>query len=81
MCYIYVYVYISGLWHGVSAGILKSVPKYITAIVIKDFMDDHLPRGDPKDKVQLYYECHYKDSTVRIVICLLQRGGKLNMNS
>lgn len=38
------------LWHGVSAGILKSVPKYITAIVIKDFMEDRLPRGDSKDK-------------------------------
>ena len=40
-----------GLWHGVSAGILKTVPKYVTAIVIKDFMDDHLPYGDSSDKV------------------------------
>lgn len=41
---------ITGLWHGVSAGILKTVPKYVTAVVIKDFMEDYLPRGDPKDK-------------------------------
>lgn len=49
-----VYIYntrgISGLWHGVSAGILKTVPKYVTAIAVKDFMEDHLPHGDSKDK-------------------------------
>jgi Mitochondrial carrier protein len=49
-----VYIYktrgVSGLWHGVSAGILKTVPKYVTAIVVKDFMEDHLPHGDSKDK-------------------------------
>jgi hypothetical protein len=39
------------LWHGVSAGILKTVPKYVTAIVVKDFMEEHLPHGDSKDKV------------------------------
>ena len=43
--------HVLGLWHGVSAGILKTVPKYITAIVVKDFMDEHLPYGDSKDKV------------------------------
>ena len=41
---------VAGLWHGVSAGILKTVPKYVTAIVVKDFMEDHLPHGDSKDK-------------------------------
>lgn len=49
-----VYIYnsrgVAGLWHGVSAGILKTVPKYVTAIVVKDFMEDHLPHGDSKDK-------------------------------
>ena len=40
-----------GLWHGVSAGILKTVPKYVTAIVVKDFMEDNLPHGDSLDKV------------------------------
>ena len=40
-----------GLWHGVSAGILKTVPKYITAVVVKDFMEDRLPKvNDPDDK-------------------------------
>lgn len=35
-----------------SAGILKTVPKYVTAIVVKDFMEDNLPHGDSKDKVR-----------------------------
>mmetsp|Transcript_13970 Transcript_13970/g.33803 ORF Transcript_13970/g.33803 Transcript_13970/m.33803 type:complete len:285 (-) Transcript_13970:790-1644(-) len=38
---------IAGLWHGMSAGILKSVPKYCTAIVVKDYMENALPKADP----------------------------------
>lgn len=38
------------LWHGVSAGIMKSVPKYITAVVVKDYLDDTLPPAPPGDK-------------------------------
>eukprot|EP00515_Schizochytrium_aggregatum_P010612 CAMPEP_0202086340 /NCGR_PEP_ID=MMETSP0964-20121228/33221_1 /ASSEMBLY_ACC=CAM_ASM_000500 /TAXON_ID=4773 /ORGANISM="Schizochytrium aggregatum, Strain ATCC28209" /LENGTH=57 /DNA_ID=CAMNT_0048654229 /DNA_START=1 /DNA_END=171 /DNA_ORIENTATION=- len=26
----------SKLWHGLSAGLAKSVPKYITSVVVKD---------------------------------------------
>jgi hypothetical protein len=37
----------SGLWHGTSAGILKSVPKYCTAIVVKDYMEQVLSPSDP----------------------------------
>ena len=48
--YIYNTRGIQGLWHGVSAGILKTVPKYMTAVVIKDFMEDRLPHGDPHDQ-------------------------------
>ena len=43
-----VYIYntrgISGLWHGVSAGVLKTVPKYVVAVAVKDFLEEHLPR-------------------------------------
>lgn len=40
-----------GLWHGVSAGILKTVPKYITAVVVKDLCEAYLPRpADPHDR-------------------------------
>lgn len=41
---------VSALWHGVSAGILKTVPKYITAVSVKDYMEEVLPLVDPHDK-------------------------------
>jgi len=44
--YIYDKFGFKGLWHGTSAGILKTVPKYITAIVVKDYMEDILPPAD-----------------------------------
>ena len=50
---------ISGLWHGTSAGILKTVPKYCTAIFVKDYMERVLPKVDPqsitKDRDQLIH--------------------------
>ncbi|EEC43538.1 predicted protein [Phaeodactylum tricornutum CCAP 1055/1] len=41
---------VQGLWHGTSAGILKTVPKYITAVVVKDWMEQALPPADPLSK-------------------------------
>lgn len=41
---------VAGLWHGVSAGVLKTVPKYITAVGVKDLMEEWLPRGERGDK-------------------------------
>lgn len=38
---------VTGLWHGTTAGILKTVPKYVTAIAIKDIMEEKLPQPDP----------------------------------
>jgi hypothetical protein len=38
---------IPALWHGTSAGILKTVPKYCTAIAVKDYMESILPRPIP----------------------------------
>lgn len=35
-----------GLWHGTTAGILKTVPKYCTAIAIKDWAEKNLPLPD-----------------------------------
>lgn len=37
---------VGGLWHGTSAGILKTVPKYCTAVVVKDIMEDRLPMAN-----------------------------------
>jgi hypothetical protein len=46
---------VSGLWHGVSAGILKTVPKYTIAVIVKDYCEDVLPRAEVHDKkYQLY---------------------------
>lgn len=36
-----------GLWHGTNAGILKTVPKYCTAILVKDYMEEILTPIDP----------------------------------
>eukprot|EP00592_Proboscia_alata_P021980 CAMPEP_0194407360 /NCGR_PEP_ID=MMETSP0176-20130528/5392_1 /TAXON_ID=216777 /ORGANISM="Proboscia alata, Strain PI-D3" /LENGTH=257 /DNA_ID=CAMNT_0039206945 /DNA_START=110 /DNA_END=880 /DNA_ORIENTATION=+ len=41
---------ISGLWHGTSAGILKSVPKYCTAVLVKDVMDEKLPQPNTNEE-------------------------------
>ena len=38
---------LAGMWHGTSAGVLKTVPKYCTAIIVKDYMDEILPPVDP----------------------------------
>ena len=38
---------LSGLWHGMSAGILKTVPKYCTAVIVKDIMEGVLVPADP----------------------------------
>jgi hypothetical protein len=38
---------LAGLWHGTSAGILKTVPKYCSAIIVKDIMEERLPKADP----------------------------------
>jgi hypothetical protein len=45
--HIYKHHGLTGLWHGTSAGILKTVPKYCTAVAVKDAMDEWLPRADP----------------------------------
>jgi len=37
---------VAGLWHGTTAGVLKTVPKYVTAIAVKDFMEEMLPQPD-----------------------------------
>lgn len=43
---IYTQFGLKGLWHGTSAGILKTVPKYCSAILVKDYMETILPHPD-----------------------------------
>jgi hypothetical protein len=45
--HIYAHHGVPGLWHGTTAGVLKTVPKYCTAIAVKDFMESFLARPDP----------------------------------
>ena len=35
---------VRGLWHGTSAGVMKTVPKYCTAVVVKEWAEAKLPR-------------------------------------
>lgn len=39
---------VAGLWHGTTAGVLKTVPKYIVAIAVKDWVEEiyKLPDAD-----------------------------------
>jgi hypothetical protein len=43
---------IAGLWHGTSAGILKTVPKYCTAIGVKNYFEYCLPEIDPQSQTK-----------------------------
>jgi hypothetical protein len=38
---------VQGLWHGTTAGVLRTVPKYIVAIAVKDFMEEYLAQPNP----------------------------------
>ncbi len=42
---------VRGLWHGTSAGIIKAVPKYVTAVVVKDLVADVLPEPATHNQV------------------------------
>ena len=41
---------IRGLFHGLTPAVLKTVPKYIVAVAVKDYMEDNLPEADPNSK-------------------------------
>lgn len=41
---------VKGLFHGVSAAVMKTVPKYICAVYVKDWMEENLPKGEKSDK-------------------------------
>lgn len=41
---------VKGLFWGVTPAIMKTVPKYICAVAVKDYMEEHLPAVEPGDK-------------------------------
>jgi len=56
---------VPGLWHGTTAGVAKTVPKYCIAVIIKDFMEDWLQRPDPTSPTydsDLLWRSAYKSS-------------------
>lgn len=60
---------ITGLWHGTTAGILKTVPKYVTAIAIKDIMEENLPQPDPNSPTyssERFYRSIIKSATAGV---------------
>jgi len=46
---------VTGLWHGTSAGVLKTVPKYITAIAVKDYMEEVLAQPNPNSSTVRFH--------------------------
>ena len=62
---------LNGLWHGTSAGIMKSVPKYITAVMVKDLMEDILPEVDKSDKTAIITRSAIKSMTAGIAGAVL----------
>lgn len=61
--HIYQHHGVRGLWHGTSAGILKTVPKYSTAVIVKDFVQEWLPepdRGSPHYEREKLKKSAYK---------------------
>lgn len=53
---------VRGLWHGTSAGILKTVPKYCSAIFVKELLEEALPHVDPSSTTK------DKDALIRAAI-------------
>ncbi len=57
---------IAGLWHGTSAGILKTVPKYMTAVAVRDWMEEYLPPSPEGDKSAATYRSAIKSSAAGV---------------
>lgn len=62
---------LAGMWHGTSAGILKTVPKYCTAIAVKNKMEEWLPQPDlassKNPSADALWRSAYKSSAAGIV--------------
>ncbi|CAN0092587.1 unnamed protein product, partial [Discosporangium mesarthrocarpum] len=42
---------LQGLWHGTSAGVMKTVPKYCVAVAVKNYMERTLRPANPDDRM------------------------------
>lgn len=50
---------------------LKTVPKYMTAVVVKDFMEENLPHVEPNDKAGHLYRSAAKSVAAGIAGAVL----------
>lgn len=66
MLWIYKTRGVFALWHGVSAGVLKAMPKYISAVVVKNFMEDVLPAPSPGDQSSQYLRAAIKSGSAGV---------------
>lgn len=71
LIYIYNKKGVKGLWHGVSAGILKTVPKYVTAVAVKDILEEKLPLIDKNDKRGQMYRSAIKSISAGVAGAVL----------
>jgi hypothetical protein len=75
---------LSGLWHGTSAGILKTVPKYCTAIFVKDYFERVLPPVDPnsehKDRDALIHSAVKSSAAGVAGVCLAVTCSSLQLH-
>ena len=53
MLYSCIYIIIQYILYIITLGVLKTVPKYITAVVVKDYLEDNLPPADPHSETSI----------------------------
>lgn len=61
----------AALWHGTSAGVLKTVPKYCVAILVKDYAERALPPAPPGDEARRLGRAAVKASSAALAGALL----------
>jgi hypothetical protein len=71
MMHIYKTRGVAGLFHGLSAGVLKTVPKYMCAVAVKNYMEDQLPRVDPADKTSMMLRSAVKSVSAGVAGAIL----------
>jgi hypothetical protein len=65
---------LKGLWHGTSAGILKTVPKYCTAIYVKDVMENLLPQIPIHSTIDGHSSTYQRDKLLRSALKSIVAG-------
>ncbi|MFX6846205.1 hypothetical protein ABTH17_19160, partial [Acinetobacter baumannii] len=51
---------------GLTPAVLKTVPKYIVAVAVKDYMEENLPAADPTKKSDVMLRSAIKSMTAGV---------------